>query len=254
MRWNRMTNLLAGLNFRRVTAVDGKNLDGPEYNKPGRQIRIEDLSRYNRACILSHRRVCEEFLAGPDDYCCVLEDDVLLSPDFPRFVNRADWIPADCHLLKIETLRAEVCLSTKTIPCLNRVATRLRSPHLGMAGYVVSRRGAQKILDLTVIPDRAVDRLIFEEPGLSELPSYQMVPALCIQSCMNGRELIFPEMASTIQPPTPAPVVPPRMPVRHPVLNKIQREFSRPFRQLNRLLARTALRLQGMRRLRIPFA
>jgi glycosyl transferase family 25 len=253
VRWNRMANLLVGLNVRRIAAVDGKNLEGPDYNTPGRQTCPEMLSRYNRACVLSHRMVCQEFLSGSDPYCCVLEDDVLISPDFPHFMNGTDWIPMDAHLVKIETLGERVWLAGKSIACLNRVAKRLRSSHLGTAGYVMSRPGAQNILDLTIRPDRSIDRLLFEEGGLNKLRTYQMVPALCIQSSRGGEKMIIPELESTIQPKTPLPVAPPRKPVRYPAWNKIQRELSRPFRQLPGFPTWIAMYCQGTRSHRVPF-
>jgi glycosyl transferase, family 25 len=251
MRWNRMAKILAGLDFRRVTAVDGKNLGGPEYNKPGRQISHEMLSCYNRACILSHRIACQEFLGGSDAYCCVLEDDILISPDFGQYMNRTDWIPSDAHLVKIETTRNEICVSTKTVTCLNRAATLLRSSHLGSAAYVISRRGAEKILELSAAPDRSIDRVLFDEDGINALRPYQILPALCIQYSWSGQDLLFPEMESTIQPKSAIPADPARKAVRYSVLYKIQREFSRPFRQASTW---TALRCQGIRRLSVPFA
>jgi glycosyl transferase family 25 len=254
MRWNRMAGLLAGLNFKRIPAVDGKNLEGPEYNDPGRRICFDTLSRYQRGCILSHRAVCQEFLAGTDRYCCVLEDDVFLSPDFSRFVNRTEWIPADCQLMKIETTRQEVYISTQAVPCLDREAMPLRSLHFGTAAYVMSRRGAQILLEMTARPDRSIDRILFEEAGREKLPSLQLVPALCIQSGHRGGDPIFSELESTIQPKIDPAAVPAGSTGRNPKLDKVRRELFRPFRQLGGWLEVSALSLRGLRRLRVPFA
>lgn len=253
MRWTRMAGLLSGLNFKRLPAVDGKTLEGPEYNAPDRIICPDTLSRYHRGCILSHRAAYQEFLAGTDPYACVLEDDVFLSPDFPRFMKRTDWIPADCHLLKFETTQQEIYVATRAIPCLDRAASPLRSLNFGAAGYVFSRRGAQVLLEMTVHPDRSIDRLLFDEEGLQKLPSLQLIPALCIQSSHRGGEMIFSEMQSTLQPKIDPPPAPRPAIVRNPVLDKIRRELLRPFRQLGGLLALAALSLRGLRRLRVPF-
>jgi len=104
-RWSRMAGLLQGLPFHRIAAVDGQTIDGPETN-----IRTPKklLSRYHQACLLSHRAAYQAFLAGPDRYGCVLEDDVFISPDFPRFINNEDWIPPGCDVIKIETTQAFV--------------------------------------------------------------------------------------------------------------------------------------------------
>ncbi len=102
LRWQRMEGLLQGLAFKRIAAVDGKDIDGPEYREPGSPMGYENLSRYTRACLLSHRAIWEQFLAGEDPHCCVLEDDVFISLDFPRFINSSDWIPKDGDLVKLK--------------------------------------------------------------------------------------------------------------------------------------------------------
>jgi glycosyl transferase, family 25 len=259
LRWRRMEGLLQGLAFKRITAVDGKNIDGPEYRDPARVMSPENLSRYTQACLLSHRAVWREFLAGKDPYCCVLEDDVFISPDFPHFINREDWIPTDCNLVKIETLHEEVFISRKITACLDRQVSLLRSPHLGTAAYVVSRRGAQALLDATLRPDRAVDRILFEEAGLKRLhPVYQLFPALCIQAGQRADGIIFPELESSIQPGVRTGARPQIISVRKTLLDKIKRELLRPFYQLNKSAQSAGVlvlhRLKGIRRCRVPFA
>ena len=258
-RWRRMENLLQGLAFTRVMAVDGKDIDGPEYRNPAEPMRRENLSRYNRACVLSHREVWRQFLAGKDPYCCVLEDDVFISPDFPRFINSEDWIPTDCNLLKIETVHQEVLISRKTTAGLDRQLSVLRSLHLGTAAYIVSRRGAQALLDATLQPERAVDRILFEEAGLKRLhPVYQWYPALCSQAKHQVDGIIFSELESSIQPKSQPEVQPQIVPERKTLLNKIKRELFRPFYQVKEFAQPVGVhvlhRLKGVRRCRVPFA
>jgi glycosyl transferase, family 25 len=259
MRWRRMEGLLQGLAFKRIAAVDGRNLDGPEYRNPAEAMSRENLSRYNRACLLSHRAVWQEFLAGGDPYCCVLEDDVFFSPDFARFINSEAWIPTDCNLLKIETVHQQVFISRKTTAGLGRQVSLLRSAHLGTAAYIVSRRGAQASLDATLDPERAVDRILFEEAGLKQLhPVYQLFPALCIQANQRADGMIFPEMESSIQPKNPPKARPPTVPGCKTLLKKIKRELFRPFYQFKEFARSTGVRglhlLKGARRCRVPFA
>jgi glycosyl transferase family 25 len=252
LRWQRMAGLLAGLDFQRIAAVDGKTIDGPEFNDRSRPRSCETLSRYNRACILSHRRAYEEFLAGQDPYGCIMEDDVYISADFHRFVSDESWIPPAGDLIKLETTQQEIRVGTKTIPCLDRALVRLDSLNYGAAGYIVSRRGAQILLDLTVTPDRAIDLILFDEAGLKKLhPVHQLIPALCIQTSHWSDEIIFPEMASTIQQKKE-----PAMPVVTPAKkssSKITRELTRPFRQLRQKIKTGKLRLRGLRLCRVPY-
>jgi glycosyl transferase, family 25 len=254
-RWRRMEALLHGTNFKRIAAVDGRTVEGAEWREPASAMCYEALSRYERACILSHRAAAQAFLAAGDPYCCVLEDDVFISPDFFRFVHEETWIPKNCDLLKIETTRYEVFLSRKTAVCLDRNAARLLSAHFGTAAYIISRRGAEILLDATVRPDRPLDYLMFDEEGLKKFqPVWQMIPAPCIQATPLTAGLICSEMESSIQPKMDKK--PPIIPVqpRKTLANKIKRETFRPFRQLKSRAQSLSERFKGIRRCRVPFA
>ncbi len=257
-----MKNLLRGLALRRVTAVDGKTLDGLEANDLSRPPSPETLSRYNRACLLSHRLAMREFLADAGNHCCVLEDDVFISPDFFSFVQSEHWIPRGCGMVKMETTQQEIFIARKGIFCLERRLFRLRSLHFGTAAYVISRRGAEKLLDLTQQPDRSIDRILFEPAGLEKMrPVYQLVPALCIQAGHKPDGLVFSELKSSIQPQTAKPArTKPPSPTgaeQHPFFNKLKRELRRPFCQLGGHVRLLVLefwdRLRNVRRLRVPF-
>jgi glycosyl transferase family 25 len=256
-----MQNLLQGLKFKRVSAVDGITIDGSESRNPLLPMTYELLSRYERGCILSHRAVWREFLNGNDPYCCVLEDDVYVSPDFPRFINHDGWFPKNCALLKIETIKQEIFISRKTTVCLDRKSAILNSLDFGTAAYIISRRGAQILLEGTIRPARALDVFIFDNEGRRKLPSSVLFPALCLQANRRTDGVIFPELASSIQSNLQADQLNPpavKVPVRRTLLNKIRRELFRPFCQLSDLIKPAAIliheRWKGVRRCKIPFA
>ncbi|HEV2695504.1 MAG TPA: glycosyltransferase family 25 protein [Verrucomicrobiae bacterium] len=264
-RWQRMAGLLEGLPFTRIAAVDGKNIDGPE--KKGRPYPGKILSRYQIGCILSHRAAYESFLKSADRYCCVLEDDVYLSPDFSKFINDDKWIPSGCDLVKIETTRQQVRFIGRRIGCQGRQAVRLHSLHFGTAGYIISRRGAEILLEMTTQPDRAMDRIVFGRAVRRRLqPVYQLIPALCIQGTQRGDGMIFPEMESSIRdsnavprlPANPTPASSPNPPkivrVKKSLMEKVRREVSRPFHQLRAVRKNIAKRIMGVRREGVPFA
>jgi glycosyl transferase family 25 len=252
-RWQRMAGLLHGLPFHRIAAVDGKTVAGPEHN-----IRTfpKQLSRYNRAANLSHRAAWEKFLAGPDRYACVLEDDVFLSPDFPKFINNEDWIPPGCDLVKIETTQAFIWFTGGRIACLDRQTTQLRSLHLGAAAYIITRRGAEILLEMSKdVINRPLDRILFDKMGRKRLqPVYQLVPALCIQGSHRSDGVTFPDMESSIDrqvPPTVRPII---IPSRKTLLTKIGRELVRPFHQFRKARRNAWLRSKGLHRQGVPFA
>ena len=252
-RWSRMAGLLQGLPFYRIAAVDGKTVPGPETN-----IRTfpRQLSRYNRACILSHRAAWEKFLAGPDRHACVLEDDVFLSPDFPKFIDNEDWIPAGCDLVKIETTQAFIWFIGGRIACLDRRATRLRSLHLGAAGYIITRRGAEILLEMSKdVINRPIDRILFDKTARKRLqPIYQLLPALCIQGSHRSDGVTFPDMESSIDRQPPPTVRPKIIPPRKTLPAKIVRELIRPFHQLRKARRNAWLRSNGLHRQGVPFA
>ena len=251
-RWQRMTELLQGLRFKRIAAVDGKTIEGPEQNgRPYPGV----LSRYHQGCILSHRAAYQAFLASTDRYCCVLEDDIFLSHDFHKFINDEAWIPQGCGLIKIETTRQPTWFLGQRIRCLDRHAARLNSLHFGTAAYIISRRGAEILLELTVKPDRAMDRIVFGRVARRRLhPIYQLIPALCIQGSHRGDGVTFPEMESSINRQAPPPPdLPKTAPAPKTLLAKVKRELVRPFKQLRALKKAAGRRSTGLRREGVPF-
>ena len=227
-RLQHMQTSLRGLPFERVGAVDGRTVEGPETGPSG-ESSVELLDRYNRACILSHRLAWTKFLTTTAPYACILEDDLLFSADFPKFVTDDSWIPPGCSLVKIETTFQKIFLSRKFSPCLNRAASSLRSTHLGTAAYIVSRSGAHILLEATVRPDRPADYLIFGQCDLREILSVrQLHPALATQAKNVGNRFPLPEFHSAIQMPGK------RKPKS--LSEKIRNETVRPFRQVGRLI------------------
>jgi glycosyl transferase family 25 len=247
-RLQRMENLLPGLPFKRIAAVDGRTVAGPEQRDDSRPLSAGNLSRYDKACTLSHRVAWQEFLAGDERWACILEDDILISPDFPRFIRDESWIPGNCDLMKIETNHHKIFVTRARRKCLDRTASVLLSLHFGTAAYLVSRKGAVALLERTIVLDRTPDRLVFDEDALRRHhPVYQLFPALCIQGARFPNGIEFPEMQSAIQPAVAGK--------RKTVLTKTKAELARPFYQLADRL-RTLAREKRLRARRcvVPFA
>lgn len=259
MRWQRMAALLQGLEIKRIAAVDGKDIEGSEQRDRSQRLCYEALSRYERACILSHRLACEEFLATGERYGCIFEDDILISHDFPRFINDESWIPDQCNVMKIETTRQPVFISSKSVACFNRRAALLCSLHLGSAAYIVNRAGALALLKATLQPQDAIDRIMYEKGGLEILgPVYQLFPAVCIQADHQPGVVPFPEIESSVRLKAAPGRQPPVIKTQKTFSNKIKRELIRPCKQLkNSVQAAGTLtldRLRGVHRCSIPFA
>jgi glycosyl transferase, family 25 len=182
-RWERIGQLLQGLEFERVSAVEGAGLSGLERRIRDVPRSPEELTRFERACALSHRNVWQHLLTSGASFACVLEDDVFLSPDFPQFVGQEGWIPPDADLVKIEAFsRRKLLLGREAAQYRGRSVRRLLSTNLGTAGYVVSAKGAEKLLAQTEILSRPIDHILFDDLlGDDTYQIYQLSPAICIQ-------------------------------------------------------------------------
>jgi len=248
LRMERMRRCLQGLAFERIPAVDGQTLAGPECRDVSRPMGADNITRYELACVWSHRLAWSRFLAGGEPYCCVLEDDVFLSPDFPKFVGDSSWIPSRCNLVKIETYCEKIMLSRTTVAALDRALTELRSLHQGTGAYILSRRGAETLLAEIAKPGLPLDVVIFGADFLQRHgPLLQLIPALCVQVRHIPSGIVFEEMQSSIRP---KPVKLPK-----PLPKRIRLEVCRPFRQLHAAAARVVFQLRAKARFMVvPYA
>jgi GR25 family glycosyltransferase involved in LPS biosynthesis len=171
-----MEQALRGLDHERVAAVDGRRRPPTE----------RGLTRFELACLESHRAAWKRFLATPAPFACFLEDDVHFSADFPAFLADDDWIPPTAHAVKLDTFFQPVMLGAKKMPTLkNRNLALLFTRHESCAAYILSRLGAEHFLRATTRPDLPVDYIVFpEDPAQRGLRLYQLAPAAAIQDSL----------------------------------------------------------------------
>ena len=191
-----------GLPFRRVPAVDA--LERPELAReappvnPGWKL-TPRLTALELGCALSHRACWEIVAAGHEPYGAVFEDDIVLGDAAGALLTDADWIPADADLVKLETFMEKVLIGRHRHAAGHGYSTaRLRSPHTGCGGYIVSRAAARRLLDVAAKIDMPVDHMLFDLffPTARDLLAYQLVPALCIQH----QHLVDGRFAGLIEP------------------------------------------------------
>ena len=244
----RMRRCLQGLAFERVPAVDGKSLEGLECRDRSRPIGADNMTRYEQGCARSHQVAWSRFLAGGEPYCCVLEDDVFLSPDFPKFVGDTSWIPSRCDLVKIETYCEKVMLSRTAVGALDRTLAELRSLHRGCGAYILRRRGAERLLTETSRRRLPLDFVMFDPDIYPQHgPPLQLTPALCVQVQHIPGGIVFEELQSSIQP----------KPVKLPktLVKRIRLEACRPLQQLYAAAGHMARQWRANARYRlVPYA
>jgi glycosyl transferase, family 25 len=176
---------VAGFTLLRMPAVDASN---PAIRDAlatrGAGIDGRRLGSGSLACFESHRACWRALVASNATHAIVLEDDVLLAPDFAN-LTRPGWVPADADVVKLETWKARVHLAAGApIPAGQRELRRLRSTHFGAAGYVIAYRTAERLLSLTEAAVDPVDDILFRSdlPVFPTLIAYQMTPAPVVQA------------------------------------------------------------------------
>ena len=171
-RMAHMREQLRGVAFTRVPAVDGtQNAET-----------TRGLSRFELACIASHRKAWALFLRSPDAHACFLEDDIHLWPGFPALVEDDGWVPADAHSVKLDTYLQKVKLGERRTIVDGRQVARLYGRHESSAAYLLSRRGAERYLALTARPALPADYALFPKNARRlGLSIYQLTPAVAIQ-------------------------------------------------------------------------
>ncbi len=126
------------------------------------------LSRGEIGCYLSHKKVLTKFISGCADAALVLEDDVKLSPDvplaLPTLLAAKEW---DIIFLghhgraardsdTLSSLWGRRCIGNR------RKLVRPCERVMGTYGYLVSRKGAEKLLAQMSRVVRPVDHLTGE--------------------------------------------------------------------------------------------
>jgi glycosyl transferase family 25 len=170
---------LNGVPFRRISAVDGSN--GPPTTK--------GLSRFELACLESHKLAWRAFLASGEDCACFLEDDLHIRPGLAELVGDRAWIPGDAHCVKLDTYFQTVGLGRRQDAAGGRQIARLYTRHESAAAYILTRSGAVRYLELAASGRRPTDYALFpRNPRREGLFIYQLLPAVAIQD-----HLVLPE-------------------------------------------------------------
>lgn len=101
-----------GLHIQRVSAVVGKELteaDLTAYDKERRHREFPfDMHPNEHACTLSHLKILRLFLESDADYAVVMEDDLLLHPDFKEGLQWATERTEGWDVLKLFTAEGKL--------------------------------------------------------------------------------------------------------------------------------------------------
>jgi GR25 family glycosyltransferase involved in LPS biosynthesis len=170
---------LNGIGFERISAVDGSK-DPPT---------TRGLTRFELACLESHKLAWRAFLGGPADHACFLEDDLHIRPGLAALVGDPAWIPDDAHCVKLDTYLQKVRLGAREPAIGGRQLARLYTRHQSSAAYMLTRAGAIRYLELTTNASLPADYALFpRNPRRTGLIIYQLVPAIAVQDHLVAAE------------------------------------------------------------------
>lgn len=182
-------------------------LDFSYFDAINKQQIADTLERYNLvtttdrmsagevACYLSHYSLWQQLIEEQMPYLMVFEDDIYFSASAKILLNNVDWLPDGFDLIKLETMYEDVRISSGTNLQFLHKLCRMKSQHLGTAGYIISYDGAKKIIDMVKQAGLScpVDHLMFDKfIKYNNHNVYQLSPALCIQDKVyNSKDLKF---------------------------------------------------------------
>ncbi|KEP67864.1 glycosyl transferase [Thioclava dalianensis] len=150
-----------------------------------------------KACFLSHRECWRRIADGEDAFGAVFEDDVHLSADAAAFLTDESWIPPGADVVKIETYMTRVWLDKRCIVANGRSLHRLRSTHIGGAGYILSREAAARLFECSTHVAMPLDHLVFDPVYNYRLRVWQLNEAICIQDdLLNSKDALFTSQIS----------------------------------------------------------
>ena len=183
-----------GLSLDRIEAVDASREEPAALDRWfAPRGPLGEIPRGDKACLLSHRRAWEAFIASGERHAVFLEDDVRLSAAAPTLLRTDTWIPDAVAVVKLEHYGPpgqRVLLDRIRKVGEDFSMGRMLSRHTGAAAYILSRRAAQALLDQTRF-NLPVDHLLFNPNNsnlFAALSPWQLMPAIARQTEFVGKK------------------------------------------------------------------
>lgn len=198
----------------------------------GIDISSSPLTKGEIACALSHIALWHLAKEKELDYICIFEDDIYLGENAKCFLTEA-YINNDVDIIKFETfsLDKQPKWQKKEKHFLNRRFYTLTHRHVGMAGYLITKKGVRFILQelsknkfIVPIDDILFDQLLQNK----EYKVWQIIPAICIQDFVLNKTTKFESSLEKERDKRTANT--PKK--KRNLIRKIYRELTRPLIQL----------------------
>ncbi|WP_053999203.1 glycosyltransferase family 25 protein [Ahrensia marina] len=239
-----------GLSFSKVPAVDGRNMSDVEIDSwLDADENFYRLRAGEVGCFLSHRACWSIAAANEQPFTVIFEDDVHIGEAAVDLLGDVNWIPKDADIIKLETNQRKTFISKNDLKVpADRSLNQLTGEHTGTAGYIISSRCAQYLLDNTARFKDPLDQYLFNpiSPIFASLKIYQLFPALCVQDENLNKGGSSESLRSTLHEE--------RRLNRLTGLAKLKRELSRPLKKAFLWLsAQKKVLFHSQKYQRIPF-
>jgi len=231
-----------------VKAVDGALLSDEEFKILAQDyIFPRGLSKEEAGRFLSHRECLRRVAEGNNLWGAIFEDDIILSKNIKSILKSSNWIPNDTDILKLDTNQINCILGhpysinvTQTSSVSYQIM-RLISKHYGAGGYIISRKCARKLYELTQSIRLPIDELYFNPDYgmLRELNVQQIVPAVVAHQPRNESTIAQQRQYSR------------RNQKKRSLLTRLAREIARTYKK--RILPPLLVLSRGYRYIKVPF-
>ena len=171
-----------GLAVERLVAVDAQDESQSETINTFRG-GDSALSKAEVGCFLSHRKAWQFLLSSEASFLAVFEDDTHLSEDLVQILQTEIFFSGS-DLIKLEVPSGKVSYDrTPKAQLPGRNLHRLLSRAYGAGAYILSRRCAEYLLNITESCNQPVDVILFDDiqPVFKSFGVFQIIPAPCIQ-------------------------------------------------------------------------
>lgn len=146
------------------TAIDGraifpKLLDNETLNqKQAFKYRLSTLNSAEIGAYLSHYRCIKEAYKNNINSLCILEDDVVVEPEFNSILNHLLSLPREYEFIKLMDLKRCKRKETKQLNEKYSIFRPIKGT-LGAQGYVINQEGMKKIVESGMPICKPIDKL-----------------------------------------------------------------------------------------------
>jgi glycosyl transferase family 25 len=177
-----------GLEFERISAVDGRETSQNDYEAFQRDRPRNSKKGWLRGqmgCFLSHYKAWELIAQGQDRFGAIFEDDIYVSEGLKGILANDCWITEGIDIIRLEAPPNRVRLTrTKILSHEQRNYFRILSTTWCTGAYLISREAARKAISLEPEHHQPADFILFSFEHSILAPQLNLVqcnPSPCVQ-------------------------------------------------------------------------